>query len=210
VRCFEQIARVRVAAQHVHPCGLPGGEGIEVPALAAGDHIGVHLQQYRQLRVLVQRRFQHACEAGRIGCAIADRRVAEGLVDDQHVRAFQGRRRFSRMVVLGQAPGTPPLAQRGGASTLVLAVLAGNERLDARRPRGVVVDALVVEHDGQGRVLVAQADRTQEAIFDAPHGQTVSSGKSLSYTSAGLAAPSKHGPAVPRLLSAGANKLGVI
>jgi hypothetical protein len=55
-----------------------------VALLAPGDHVRMHLQRDRRLRVFVERGLEHASKGAGIGQAEADRRIACGLVDHQH------------------------------------------------------------------------------------------------------------------------------
>ena len=121
----------------------PALQRAEVAALAAGDHVGVHLQHHRQPRVLVERGLEHAREAGRRrpGRSRSTRRPRSGRPPARTAR--RQRRRCSRAwLYLESRAAAPRRGQRRARAARCAASCGARISCSSRDGAvGVVVDA---------------------------------------------------------------------
>ncbi|MNP11629.1 hypothetical protein D3C76_1038250 [compost metagenome] len=150
---------------------------VEVPLLAPGHHVRVHLDHHRTLRVAGQRGVEHALEIGSSGAL--QRGIAAGLIGHQHARLRQHTGLDPRAVVLGYTLLTPTCLQGTRTQHLGLGQRQGNQLFEARRAAGVVIDAQRVDDQRQRRVFSTQAHRAQKTVFDRNQRQPGSIGSRL-------------------------------
>jgi len=136
----------------------------------------MHLDDDPTAGVLVPGGGEHAVEGGRSGQPLNHRGVGEGLVHHQHdgsvvVVPVRGQP-VRRVVVLGQSGLHDALTTAAGSvdqrlvgKRVLPSFLSSQERLEPRRRTGVVVDAPVVDHQRQGWLVGAHADRPQKAVL---------------------------------------------
>ena len=192
---LEQRRRMHIAGDQRDPRRGGRAQRLEMAAPPPGDHVRMHLQPDRRVRMLVERGLEQAREAGRVGAAAGDRGVAGGLVDHQHRRlrrlvAQRAGQAVAHGVVLRHPRLDPLLLQRQRPRDRRAVARLQDLLLQPRGPVRVVVDAAeIVDHDGQRRAAAAQLDRAQEAVLDADQRQAVARGEGLGHLGAGAVAP---------------------
>ncbi|MNF60164.1 hypothetical protein D3C84_417740 [compost metagenome] len=164
----QQLGRVDIARQHLDPWLVSQRRQVEMPALAAGDHVRMHLEQDRAGGIARQGRLEHRPEVG--GAGALQRGIGEGLVGHQHTVGGQVGVFDAGVVVLGHPLLLPQLLQRRGTQGVGIVQGEGNQLLQARRRAGIVVHADVIDDQRQRWLVSAQAHGTQEAVFQCEDG----------------------------------------
>jgi hypothetical protein len=125
--------------------------------------------------VLLLRSREHAREGALFEVPSPDRLVAKGLIDDEHERfrqIGQPRRDLDgRIVVLRESSCPNPYPRRASSRQerrirqRIVSRSGVQQRFQARRPAGVVVDAQIVHHQGQWRLRLARMNRAKKTVL---------------------------------------------
>ncbi len=143
-------------------------------------------------RVFFLREDQHLAERALRRPAIGDRRIAAGLVDDQHIAGFGGAQGGVGQVVFRQMMVFQPLDAFAGAGKdrAVVQRVVRQDVFQVGRDRGIEMHAAPVEHQAQRRfaAIASRTDRPQEGVLDTQNGRVGRACDSLA-ARAGRAAP---------------------
>jgi hypothetical protein len=169
LRSGQQGGGVATIGREAQAIGAEAGRG-QATALATRRDIGMGLDQDRAVGMVGQGGVEHGLEALGIGLAMADRKIAEGLIHHQHI-AFLRHFRLPGAVVFADPLLAPQLTQGPGASRLLRGERPCNQLLEATGAIGVVIDAEIINHQGERRTIRSKAEGAQEAILTTPERQ---------------------------------------
>jgi hypothetical protein len=200
-RRFDQGCWVAPIAHHQQPRILQI-RWPEMAALATGGHIGMDLEHHPVLRMVCQGGRQHALEAGGISQSGLNREIPGRLIHHQH-EGLSGGPGFRRPVVFAHSLLAPEPAQILRPLPLGWGEGLADQVFQPAGAAGVVVDASIVHHHGEGRTVGPESDRAQKAILTAPQRHAPLLCEEPGALGRGLQAPAQHGIERPTPAGAG-------
>ena len=179
-----RMAAVRTDAN----AGLSQIFGAEMPPGATSNHIRMHLQHHRAVRMLIQSGLKHPLKTAGVGQAQRDRSIPSGLIHHQHVGLLwclrlQGGVHFAEPLLAPE-----PLQ---GASPVGLSRCdrSCNQLLDPAGDRCIEMNTQIVHQQGKRWMIPALGHRAQQTVLEMPHRQIPALSKALHPQRTGSPAP---------------------
>ena len=170
-----------------------------MPGAVACGGFGMCLYDDAGAGVFLLRKDKHLAEPPAIGGAGADRGIAAGLVDDQHVARFGQRRVWIDGGILGQMRAAQPVQGGAGAGHQrgIVERMGREQRFQLGRRGGVEMHAGAVDQQAYRRLSVTSGmQRAQEGILDPDQRRAMAGGDGLAAVGGGRLAPDAHGIAL--------------
>jgi len=142
---------------------------VEIAPLLSREDIRMRLDDHGTIRIFGKRGIEHAGEARLVRLTMADGRVSEGLVADEHIsngsvpRGQRPTLMLPGMVVFGNTARPPGFDQFAGPDSGRRIQRFRNQLLEPRRTACVVIDPDIVDDERQWRIVTL--NRAQEAVF---------------------------------------------